>query len=57
MAMQWVQENIVNFGGDPSQVTIWGQSAGASSVSIHMASIRSAGLFSKVRKPSWKEFS
>ena len=48
MAMQWVKENIENFGGDSSQVTLWGQSAGAMSVSIHMASIRSAGLFNKV---------
>ncbi|KAK0482569.1 Alpha/Beta hydrolase protein [Armillaria novae-zelandiae] len=31
-AFQWVQEHIVKFGGDPSRVTIWGQSAGAGSV-------------------------
>jgi carboxylesterase type B len=44
-AMQWTQQNIANFGGDPSKVTIVGQSAGAMSVSIHLVSPASAGLF------------
>lgn len=36
LAFQWIQENIANFGGDPSKVTIWGQSAGAGSVGMHI---------------------
>ncbi|KAJ7205198.1 Alpha/Beta hydrolase protein [Mycena pura] len=35
-AMRWVQRYISNFGGDPSKVTIWGESAGAISVAMHM---------------------
>lgn len=37
LAMRWVQLNIAQFGGDPSQVTIMGQSAGALSVSLALA--------------------
>jgi carboxylesterase type B len=43
--MEWIQENIHAFGGDPTRVSIFGESAGAMSVIAHMVSPRSEGLF------------
>jgi para-nitrobenzyl esterase len=46
-AMAWVRDHIAAFGGDPDNVTIFGQSAGAHSVSLHLVSPRSAGYFAR----------
>lgn len=47
LALQWVQKNIENFGGDPGNVTIFGVSAGGASVQYHILSTASKGLFHK----------
>jgi len=44
-ALQWVQQNIQRFGGDPACVTIFGQSGGGSKVGVLMAMPRARGLF------------
>merc|ERR1712188_312758 len=46
-ALEWVRDNIESFGGDPSKVTIFGESAGATSVLALMASPLSEGLFQR----------
>lgn len=46
-ALSWIKRNIASFGGNPDNVTIWGESAGGASVGYLMASPLSAGLFNK----------
>ena len=46
-ALKWVRDNIANFGGDPGNVTIFGESGGGAKVSVLMAMPAAHGLFHK----------
>lgn len=47
-ALTWIKENIANFGGDPDNVTIFGESAGSISAMLLMVTPAARGLFNKV---------
>uniref|UniRef100_A0A1I8PVQ4 Carboxylesterase type B domain-containing protein n=1 Tax=Stomoxys calcitrans TaxID=35570 RepID=A0A1I8PVQ4_STOCA len=47
LALEWVNENIHRFNGDPNNVTLFGESAGAASVHLHMCSKHAHKLFHK----------
>lgn len=52
VALQWIADNIASFGGDTSQITLFGQSAGATSIGYHLLSAKSEGLFTRVASQS-----
>lgn len=57
LALRWVRENIANFGGDPNNITVFGQSAGAVDTGLLMTSGLSKDLFERAIAESGTSFS
>lgn len=55
-ALRWVRENIARFGGDPTNITVFGQSAGAQDTSLLMTSPLSKDLFQRAIAQSGSSF-
>ena len=47
LALRWIRDHISSFGGDPSRVTLFGESSGASSAGLHQMSTWSQNLFAR----------
>src|SRR6202012_1949859 len=47
LSLEWVRDNIANFGGDPGNVTIFGESGGGAKVSCLLAMPKAKGLFKR----------
>ncbi|XP_019646854.1 PREDICTED: cholinesterase 1-like [Branchiostoma belcheri] len=47
LALQWLQDNVASFGGDPDKVTIFGESAGGMSAAVHLLSPQSRDAFNR----------
>ncbi|XP_003739668.2 cholinesterase-like [Galendromus occidentalis] len=56
MALRWIHDNIESFGGDRTQVTLFGNDAGAASIGLHILSPMSAGLFKRAILQSGSAF-
>ncbi len=56
-ALKWIKENIKSFRGDPSRVTLLGESAGGASVNLHLLSSLSKGLFHRLISESGTDLS
>src|SRR3546814_3921006 len=55
VALQWIQRNIAAFGGDPGNVTLFGQSGGGAKIATLMAMLEAKGLFHKIGRASCRE--
>lgn len=56
-ALRWIKKNIEKFGGDPSRVTLFGESSGGASVNLHLLSPLSEGLFHRIITESGTDLS
>ena len=55
LALQWVRDNIAGFGGDPTQVMVFGQSGGGAKIATMMATPMAKGLFHRVATMSGQQ--